>query len=38
MAGAKLTFEPAWRDRIRRPFGELEVDFIDRASFLRNKR
>jgi hypothetical protein len=24
--------------RIRRPFGELEVDFIDRASFLRNKR
>jgi hypothetical protein len=33
-----LTFEEAWRDRIRRPFGELEVDFIDRASFLRNKR
>jgi hypothetical protein len=33
-----LTFEQAWRDRIRRPFGELEVDFIDRASFLHNKR
>src|SRR5215510_11999950 len=33
-----LTFDQAWRDRIRRPFGELEVDFIDRASFLRNKR
>jgi hypothetical protein len=33
-----LTFEQAWRDRIRRPFGELEVDFIDRASFLRNNR
>jgi hypothetical protein len=33
-----LAFEQAWRDRIRRPFGELEVDFIDRASFLRNKR
>ena len=33
-----LTFEEAWPDRIRRPFGELEVDFIDRASFLRNKR
>jgi hypothetical protein len=33
-----LTFEQAWPDRIRRPFGELEVDFIDRASFLRNKR
>ena len=33
-----LTFEQAWPGRIRRPFGELEVDFIDRASFLRNKR
>ena len=33
-----LTFEQAWRDRIRRAFGELEVDFLDRASFLRNKR
>ena len=32
------TFEQAWPDRIRRPFGELEVDFIDRDSFLRNKR
>jgi hypothetical protein len=33
-----LTFEQAWGERIRRPFGELEVDFLDRASFLRNKR
>jgi hypothetical protein len=33
-----LRFEQAWPDRIRRPFGEIEVDFIDRASFLRNKR
>ena len=33
-----LTFEQAWRDRIRRPFGEIEVDFLNRASFLRNKR
>jgi len=33
-----LAFEQAWPNRIRRPFGELEVDFIDRASFLRNKR
>ena len=33
-----LTFERAWADRIRRPFGEIEADFIDRASFLRNKR
>jgi hypothetical protein len=33
-----LRFEEAWPDRIRRPFGELDVDFIDRDSFLRNKR
>jgi hypothetical protein len=33
-----LTFEQAWPDRIRRPFGEIEADFIDRASFVRNKR
>jgi hypothetical protein len=33
-----LTFEQVWPDRIRRPFGEVEADFIDRASFLRNKR
>lgn len=33
-----LTFGEAWRDRIRRPFGEVEVDFIGREAFLRNKR
>jgi hypothetical protein len=33
-----LRFTQAWPDRIRRAFGELQVDFIDRASFLRNKR
>jgi hypothetical protein len=33
-----LTFADAWPDRIRRPFGDLEVDFIGRASFIRNKR
>ena len=33
-----LTFADAWRDRVRRPFGELTVDFLDRASFVRNKR
>jgi hypothetical protein len=33
-----VAFAEAWRDRIRRPFGELDVDFIDRDSFLRNKR
>jgi hypothetical protein len=33
-----LTFEQAWRDRIRRPFGEIEVDFLGRAAFVHNKR
>ena len=33
-----ITFADAWADRLRRPFGEVEVDFIGRASFIRNKR
>ena len=33
-----LTFADAWVDRIRRPFGDVDVDFIGRASFIRNKR
>jgi hypothetical protein len=33
-----ITFDEAWPDRLRRPFGDLDVDFIGRASFLRNKR
>jgi hypothetical protein len=33
-----LTFAEAWPDRMRRPFGDLEVDFIGRAAFIRNKR
>ena len=33
-----ITFAEAWPDRIRRPFGDVEVDFIGRAAFLRNKR
>ena len=33
-----LTFAEAWPDRLRRPFGDLEVDFIGRAAFVRNKR
>jgi len=33
-----LTFEEAWRDRVRRPFGEVDVDFIGRDAFIRNKR
>jgi hypothetical protein len=33
-----ITFSEAWLDRVHRPFGEVEVDFIGRVSFLRNKR
>jgi len=33
-----LTFNDAWADRIRRPFGDVDVDFIGREAFLRNKR
>jgi hypothetical protein len=33
-----LTFEEAWPGRLRRPFGDVEVDFIGREAFLRNKR
>jgi hypothetical protein len=33
-----LTFTDAWADRLRGPFGDVVVDFIGRASFIRNKR
>ena len=33
-----LTFAEAWPDRVRRPFGDIEVDFIGRDAFIRNKR
>jgi hypothetical protein len=33
-----LAFAEAWPDRIRRPFGEVDVDFIGREAFIRNKR
>ena len=33
-----ITFDEAWADRVRRPFGHVEVDFIGRTSFVRNKR
>jgi hypothetical protein len=33
-----LSFADAWPDRIRRPFGDIAVDYIGRASFIRNKR
>lgn len=33
-----LTFAEAWPDRLARPFGDVTVPFIGRASFIRNKR
>jgi hypothetical protein len=33
-----LTFAEAWPSRVRRPFGDIDVDFIGRDSFVRNKR
>ena len=33
-----LTFQEAWPDRVRKPFGELAVDMIGRDAFIRNKR
>jgi hypothetical protein len=33
-----LTFDEAWQGRLHRPFGDVDVDFIGRAAFLRNKR
>ena len=33
-----LTFEEAWPGRVRHGFGDAQVDFIGRDSFVRNKR
>ena len=33
-----ITFADAWPERMRRPFGDIEVDFIGRDAFIRNKR
>ncbi len=33
-----LAFGDAWPERMRRPFGSFDVDFIGRAAFVRNKR
>jgi hypothetical protein len=33
-----LAFAEAWPDRLRRPFGDVDVDFIGRDAFIRNKR
>jgi hypothetical protein len=33
-----ITFDEAWPDRMRHSFGDVDVDFIGRAAFIRNKR
>jgi hypothetical protein len=33
-----LTFEEAWPGRLRHAFGDVQVDFIGREAFIRNKR
>jgi hypothetical protein len=33
-----LRFEDAWPSRVRHPFGDVQVDFIGRDAFVRNKR
>jgi hypothetical protein len=33
-----LTFADAWAGRLRRPFGPIEVGYIGRDAFIRNKK
>lgn len=33
-----VSFEEAWPDRLIAPFGSLQVPFVGRTTFLRNKR
>ena len=33
-----LTFADVWPERVRHHFGDVEVDFIGKESFIRNKR
>lgn len=33
-----LSFAHAWPGRVRRPFGDVDVDLIGRADFIHNKR
>ena len=33
-----LAFEETWRGRVRERLGEVEVDFIGREAFIKNKR
>jgi hypothetical protein len=33
-----LAFAEGWADRVRHPFGDIDVDFLGRTAFIRNKR
>jgi hypothetical protein len=33
-----LTFAEAWPSRVRAPFGSVDVDYLGRDDFIRNKR
>ncbi len=33
-----IAFDDAWPGRVRRPFGDIDVDFIGREAFILNKR
>jgi hypothetical protein len=33
-----IRFDEAWPERVHAKFGELDVDFIGREAFIRNKR
>ena len=33
-----ITFAEAWPGRLRRAFGDVDVDFIGREAFVKNKR
>lgn len=33
-----ISFDEAWPHRLVRPFGEVDVPFIGRVEFVRNKR
>jgi len=33
-----IAFDDAWPGRVRRPFGDIDVDFIGREGFVLNKR
>jgi len=33
-----IRFAEAWPNRVRGPFGDIEVDFVGRSDFIANKK